>query len=85
VNTGLTWLAIVGVINSVVSAYYYLRVIKTMYMDDPASVEKVGVEPSLRLVTGIAAAGAVVFGVVPWYLLRAADIAVRTLPGVAGG
>jgi NADH-quinone oxidoreductase subunit N len=85
VNTGLTWLAVVAVINSVVSAYYYLRVIRAMYMEQPASDEKLGDEPSLRVVTGIAAAGAVVFGVVPWYLLRAAEIAVRTLPGVAGG
>ena len=36
VNGGLTWLAIIGVLNSAISAYYYLRVIVTMYMAEPA-------------------------------------------------
>jgi NADH-quinone oxidoreductase subunit N len=85
VNTGLMWLAVAGVISSVVSAYYYLRVIRTMYMDAPASDEKIGVDASLGVVTAVAALGAVAFGVAPWFLLRAAEIAVRTLPGVAGG
>ncbi len=35
VNGGLLWLAILGVIASVVGAFYYLRVIKVMYFDEP--------------------------------------------------
>ena len=31
VNAGMTWLAIVGVVNSVVSAYYYVRIIRVMF------------------------------------------------------
>ncbi|MBI4219389.1 MAG: NADH-quinone oxidoreductase subunit N [Chloroflexi bacterium] len=85
VNTGLTWLAVAGVINSVVSAYYYLRVVRTMYVDPPASEEKIGADIPLGLVTSVAAVGALAFGIAPWFLLRAAEIAVRTLPGAAGG
>ena len=35
VNGGLLWLALLGVIASVVGAFYYLRVIKVMYFDEP--------------------------------------------------
>lgn len=85
VNSGLTWLAIAGVLNSVISAYYYLRVIRAMYMDAPTSDERIKVDLPLGVATGVAAVGAVTFGVAPWFLLRAAEIAVRSLPGVAGG
>jgi NADH-quinone oxidoreductase subunit N len=32
---GLTWLAVVGVLASVVSGYYYIRIVKIMYFDEP--------------------------------------------------
>jgi NADH-quinone oxidoreductase subunit N len=35
VNEGLYWLAVIGVVASVVSAFYYLRIIKVMYFDEP--------------------------------------------------
>ena len=37
VRSDLLWLVVIGVINSVVSAYYYLRVIRFMYMAEPAT------------------------------------------------
>jgi NADH-quinone oxidoreductase subunit N len=36
VKADLTWLAAVGIATSVISAYYYLRIVKTMYFDEPA-------------------------------------------------
>jgi NADH-quinone oxidoreductase subunit N len=36
VQANLTWLAAVGIATSVIGAYYYLKIIKTMYFDDPA-------------------------------------------------
>jgi len=35
-NAGLFWLAVAGAVGSVVGAYYYLKIIKTMYFDEPA-------------------------------------------------
>jgi len=35
-NGGLMWLAIVAIVSAVVGAFYYLRVIKVMYFDEPA-------------------------------------------------
>jgi NADH-quinone oxidoreductase subunit N len=36
VRADLTWLAVVGIATSVISAFYYLKIIKTMYFDEPA-------------------------------------------------
>jgi NADH-quinone oxidoreductase subunit N len=36
VNAGLFWFATAGAVGSVVGAYYYLKIVKTMYFDDPA-------------------------------------------------
>ena len=33
-DSGLTWLVVIGVINSVVSAYYYVRLIKVMFQSE---------------------------------------------------
>ena len=38
INSGLYVLAVIGVLTSVVAAYYYVRIIKIMYVDDPAEV-----------------------------------------------
>ncbi len=35
IERDLYWLAFVGILNSVVSLYYYMRIVKTMYLDDP--------------------------------------------------
>jgi NADH-quinone oxidoreductase subunit N len=40
VNSGLAWLAIVGVLNAIVALYYYLVVIKVMYVDRSADEDK---------------------------------------------
>jgi len=36
VDAELTWLAVLGVLFSVIGAFYYLRVVKLMYFDEPA-------------------------------------------------
>jgi len=48
-HAGYVWLAVLGVITSVVASYYYLRVIKLMYFDEPVAVTLLAVKPSRRL------------------------------------
>ena len=83
VKADLLWLAIVGVLNSVVSAYYYLRVVRVMYLAPAPSEEKVPSSPVFRIALGVSVLGILVVGVVPGPLLRLAEIAVGTLPNVA--
>ncbi len=67
IDADLIGLAIVGVLTSLVSAYYYLRVIVTMYMRE-GEPETSG-EPLLNTTVWAAALGTFVFGVLPGPLL----------------
>ena len=49
VNSGLAWLAILGVVNSVVSAYYYVRIIRVMFLDSPRTTEGVPASPGVEV------------------------------------
>ncbi len=83
VKGGLAWLALVGVINSVVSAYYYIRIVRVMFLDAPPSPEKIPASAPSRLALAVAAVATVAIGVAPGPLLTAAEGAVKALAGVA--
>lgn len=70
IESGWIWLVIVGVINSVIGLYYYLRVLKVMYVDEPAENTPLTVKEPLLLVGMILCLVLVtVMGVVlsPWF------------------
>jgi NADH-quinone oxidoreductase subunit N len=63
INGGMLWLAIVGVVFAVIGAFYYLRVIKFMYFDEPVGEPVVPRDDrTLRLVFGVNALGLLVLG-----------------------
>ena len=83
----LTWLAVVAVIMSAVSAFYYLRVVWYMYFRE-AEVEAGSEQPELLAVgagisatTAVAVLGVLAFGVYPAPIIAAAQGAVRLLIG----
>jgi len=71
IQAGLVWLALIGVITSLVSAYYYLRVVVVMYMR-PGEPEARS-ERWLSAGLGLAALATVVFGILPGPLLALAE------------
>ncbi len=73
VNSGLIWLAVIGVVNTAVSAYYYLRIVRAMYFEEPSSDEPIRADLRALAATGTAAAGVAVFGIGPWFLLKLAE------------
>jgi NADH-quinone oxidoreductase subunit N len=79
VDAGLTWLAVVGVVASVVGAYYYLRIVKVMYFDEPAEALDPAPYAAPAAVAGLAAAAMVVFVVIPGPLLTTAQAAAEAL------
>jgi NADH-quinone oxidoreductase subunit N len=79
VSSGLAWLAVVGVLNSVVSAYYYLRVVRVMYLSPPPVEERIASTLPLRLVVLGTAAGVLFFGIFPRPLLELARTAAEVL------
>jgi NADH-quinone oxidoreductase subunit N len=64
-----TWLAVVAVLFSVVAAYFYLRVVKLMYFDDPTDTTQIGGSPLLRTVLSVNALAAFVLGLLPGSLI----------------
>lgn len=76
-QNGLMWLVIVAVINSVVSAFYYLRVVKVMWLGEPASEEAIPASAGLRLALIVSCAGVLFLGVAPGLLMKATETAAR--------
>lgn len=68
----LWWLAVVGVLNSAVSLYYYWRVVRTMYLDDPADEAEPFSLPAFSNVSlGVLLAGTMILGL---YFTPLADL-----------
>ena len=64
VEGGLWWLAVVGVLNSAASLYYYWRIVRTMYLDDPEEgAEPFRVPALANACLLFLLAGTVIFGV----------------------
>jgi NADH-quinone oxidoreductase subunit N len=79
VQHGLLWLVIVAVINSCVSAFYYLRVVKVMWLGAPASEEKVPSSWALRTALALCCLFVLLLGVLPGGFVSIAQAAVRML------
>ena len=79
VDANLEWLVLLGVLNSVISAYYYLRIIKVMYLSPPAEEEPVHSGPAIRLAMLSTFAAVAFFGIYPTPLLRLARTAAEVL------
>ncbi|MDX2127822.1 MAG: NADH-quinone oxidoreductase subunit N [Chloroherpetonaceae bacterium] len=76
VETGNIWLAVVGVLTSAVSAYYYLKIIVAMYMMDSLSVSSNKIfYPNVAIV--LVAVVLVVLGVFPSWAIQLTDAAVK--------
>jgi NADH-quinone oxidoreductase subunit N len=84
IESGYVWLAVVGVVNSAISLYYYVRVVVFMYLqpDVTAAADTSG-GPSLTLALVVAVVATVVLGVYPRLLFELAEVSARTLGATA--
>lgn len=69
VNSGLVWLAIVGVVTSIIGAFYYLRIIKVMYFDKPIDETPLQASVDLRLTLSLNALIILAAGLFPAALM----------------
>ena len=71
IQAGYIWLAIIGVMNSLVSMYYYLRITVLMYMKPAeADLGPVTFSPGLTAVVAVTAAGVLAHRHLPRLPLR---------------
>jgi NADH-quinone oxidoreductase subunit N len=74
----LYWLAVIGVLLSAVSAYYYLRIVKIMYFDEPAKAfDRPG--SAARIVLALSTAIVIFYALAPAPLTDAARAAAKSL------
>jgi NADH-quinone oxidoreductase subunit N len=76
-DVGLAWLAALAVVLSVVAAFYYLRVVKLMYFDDPTDSHAIEAGGTLRAVLSANGVAVLALGVFPSALI---DLCARVLP-----
>jgi NADH-quinone oxidoreductase subunit N len=77
VQSGLVWLAVLGVLNAIVGLYYYLIVLKVVYLSEPKDEKPVPVARPHAAVLITTIALVLVLGIVlaPWYGWAAASAA----------
>ena len=84
-TTGMVWLAVVAVVFSLIGAYYYIRIVKTMYFDEPSAEDMAApivAAQDMRVALSFNGAMVLVLGIVPQYLLALCTSAmIRTLGG----
>jgi NADH-quinone oxidoreductase subunit N len=71
VSTGQYWLAIVAVLFSLIGAFYYLRVVKTIWFDDAVDVSPISAPMDMRVALSLNGILVVLLGVMPGSLLAA--------------
>jgi NADH-quinone oxidoreductase subunit N len=71
VSTGQYWLAIVAVLFSLIGAFYYLRVVKTIWFDDVADASPIVTPMDMRVALSLNGILVVLLGVMPGSLLAA--------------
>ncbi|MBM2827227.1 MAG: NADH-quinone oxidoreductase subunit, partial [Dehalococcoidia bacterium] len=79
IQQGLLWLVLVGVINSVVSAYFYMGVVKAMYLGAPSTEESISTPAPIAIALATATIGVLLVGILPGAVIQAAAAAIGTL------
>jgi NADH-quinone oxidoreductase subunit N len=78
-DSGLVWLTVLGLLNSAVAAYYYLRILVVMYMREPGdgAVELAPLAPTMKVAVYGAAAMTLLLGIFPTVVLAFANQSVN--------
>ena len=79
VQHNLLWLVIIAILNSVISAYYYLRVVKVMWLGQPAAADPVKSSGALNVALTLSCLGVLFFGIVPGVGIHLAELASKML------
>jgi NADH-quinone oxidoreductase subunit N len=75
INEGFVWLAVVAVVTSLIGAFYYLRVVKLMYFDEPAETAPIVVRGDTWVALSANGLLLLVLGILPQQLIGLCAIA----------
>jgi NADH-quinone oxidoreductase subunit N len=83
IESGYIWLAVIGVLNSAISLYYYVRVVVFMWIKEETLGSPITMAPGVAVALAIAIAGTLLFGIYPAPLFTFAEESAAAL-GRAG-
>jgi len=83
IDSGYVWLAVIGVLNSAISLYYYVRVVVFMYLKKEIAGSHPTMSPAIAFTLAVAVVATLFLGMYPPKLFEAAEASARTLG--AGG
>jgi NADH-quinone oxidoreductase subunit N len=69
IDAGYVWLAIVAVLFSLIGAFYYLRIVKLMYFDDPVDRSPITPRTGMRWALSLNGIAMLVLGILPGGLM----------------
>ncbi len=78
-DVGLAWLVVLGLLNSALAAYYYLKIVHAMYLKAPPVEKSIGSDPPLAAAMIIAVVAVLLTGIVPGPFIQAASTAAGVL------
>jgi NADH-quinone oxidoreductase subunit N len=78
-NAGYLWLTVFAVLMSVIGAYYYLRVIKLMYFDEPVDTAAIRPAADMNVVLSVNGLALLALGLMPQPLMALCASAVRQM------
>ncbi len=76
VDAGFVWLAVLAVLFSLVGAFYYLRIVKLMYFDEPVDRSPITSTVSMRWVMGVNGLSMLVLGILPGGLMALCEYSI---------
>ena len=79
IEAGYVWLAVIGVLNSAISLYYYVRVVVFMWMREELESASVHPSPGVAVALTVAVAATIIIGVYPAPLFELAEASAKTL------
>jgi NADH-quinone oxidoreductase subunit N len=79
IDAGYVWLAVIGVLNSAISLYYYVRIVVFMYLKKETAGSQPTASPALALTLAVAVVATIALGIYPRLLFEAAELSARSL------
>jgi len=76
---GMTWLAVVAVLFSLIGAFYYLRIVKLMYFDDPVDTAPIAPNLEMSVLISVNGLAVLVLGLVPQSLMALCYLSIKAL------
>jgi NADH-quinone oxidoreductase subunit N len=76
-DAGQVWLAVVAVLFSLIGAFYYVRVVKVMYFDEPTQAVTIEPQPAASATMAVNGIAVLLLGIAPGPLMAACLVAIQ--------